>query len=409
MKDFFISYNSADEDDATWIAWQLEETGYTVIIQAWDFKKGNNFVIEMNKASIAAKQTIAILSPNFLASQYTLPEWAAAFAQDPTGTQRKLIPVRVKPVEITSGLLVAINYIDIVGIDRETAKQKLLQGVKGERLKPATEPTPSFHLQPNEKIKAPNNFAIAEYKIGQLNRTTQYKHFKAHIPKECCLQQGKPFGFILAGPEQEWPVAIRFRLAYLLEKVLIGDSKHMPNFVRLNTDLGLANEPVENDNQYLWDLLGDALNCQREQTALQEKLSQLPECHIFFREALQEEINAPNFLANLLSAWKNLQLHPSSKSHFLLFICEIDNPQQSWQEQIASALQQSNIEQALLPQLQSLNYHGDIKDWIKLNIDNDTLRDSISEALAEFAQQADIPLIKLKKILKPLIERYPSH
>lgn len=89
MEDFFISYNSPDEDDATWIAWQLEETKYTVIIQAWDFKKGNNFVIEMDNASKAAKQTIAILSPNFLASQYTLPEWAAAFAEDPTGTQRK--------------------------------------------------------------------------------------------------------------------------------------------------------------------------------------------------------------------------------------------------------------------------------------------------------------------------------
>jgi len=29
MKDFFISYNSADRTWAEWIAWQLEEAGYT--------------------------------------------------------------------------------------------------------------------------------------------------------------------------------------------------------------------------------------------------------------------------------------------------------------------------------------------------------------------------------------------
>lgn len=417
MKDFFISYNKADEDNAAWVAWQLEKAGYTIIIQAWDFKKGNNFVLEMDDALKNTNQTIAVLSPNFLESVYTSPEWAAAFAQDPTGVQRKLIPIRVKPVEITSGLLAAINYIDLVGIDLETAKQKLLQSIEGKRLKPNTEPIPSFHQeQPNKTLKITNNYTLAEYEIGQLNRAAQFQHFKGRILEECCSRQRKTLGFILAGPEQEWPVAIRFRLAHLLEKVLIGDSKHAPSLKKLNADLGLTNEPeelqklatVENYSQYLWDLLGDVLTCQREQTALQERLSQLPECHIFYREALREEINAPNFLANLLSAWEDLQLHPSSKSHFLLLICEIA-PQQFSQEQIIAALQQHNLEQALLPQLRSPNYHADIKDWIKLYIDNDTLRDSISEALKAFTEQPDIPMITLKKVLKPLIERYPSH
>ena len=35
--DFFVSYNEAERAWATWIAWQLEEAGYSVIIQAWDF------------------------------------------------------------------------------------------------------------------------------------------------------------------------------------------------------------------------------------------------------------------------------------------------------------------------------------------------------------------------------------
>ncbi len=36
-KDFFISYTSADETWATWIAWVLEEAGYTTLVQAWGF------------------------------------------------------------------------------------------------------------------------------------------------------------------------------------------------------------------------------------------------------------------------------------------------------------------------------------------------------------------------------------
>ncbi len=43
-KDFFISYNQADRRWAEWIAWYLEEEGYTTVIQAWDFQPGSNSV-----------------------------------------------------------------------------------------------------------------------------------------------------------------------------------------------------------------------------------------------------------------------------------------------------------------------------------------------------------------------------
>ncbi len=61
MKDFFISYNQADRQWAEWIGWQLEEEGYSVIIQAWDIRPGSNFVIEMQKAAVEAERTVAVL------------------------------------------------------------------------------------------------------------------------------------------------------------------------------------------------------------------------------------------------------------------------------------------------------------------------------------------------------------
>jgi TIR domain-containing protein len=48
--DFFVSYTGADRAWAEWIAWQLEAEGYQVLVQAWDFEPGDNFVARMRDA-----------------------------------------------------------------------------------------------------------------------------------------------------------------------------------------------------------------------------------------------------------------------------------------------------------------------------------------------------------------------
>jgi hypothetical protein len=93
MADFFISYTSADRAWAEWIGYVLEEKGFTVTIQAWDFRPGSNFVVEMQKAATEAERTIMVLSPDYLKSQFGSAEWAAAFAEDPEGLARKLLPI----------------------------------------------------------------------------------------------------------------------------------------------------------------------------------------------------------------------------------------------------------------------------------------------------------------------------
>jgi len=139
MKDFFISYNSADRQWAEWIAWQLEEAGYTTVLQAWDFRPGSNFVLEMQRAATEAERTIAVLSPDYLGARFTQPEWAAAFAQDPTGEKGTLLPVRIRECDLT-GLLPQIIYIDLVGLDELAAQDALLAGVRRERAKPTAPP-----------------------------------------------------------------------------------------------------------------------------------------------------------------------------------------------------------------------------------------------------------------------------
>ena len=106
-KDFFISYTQSDRLAAEWIAWQLEAAGYSVVLQAWDFQHGQNFVLAMDRASQEAGRTLVVLSPDFLSSRFTAPEWAAAFAKDPTGQRGLLLPVRVKSCN-PDGLLAQI-------------------------------------------------------------------------------------------------------------------------------------------------------------------------------------------------------------------------------------------------------------------------------------------------------------
>lgn len=139
VKDFFISYNSADKSWAEWIAWQLEEAKYTTILQAWDFRPGHNFMMEMDEASEKTDRTIAVLSPDYFESAFCKLEAFTALVEDPASKMGRLLPIRVREFE-RKGLMQSIVYIDLLGLDEEAAKKALLGGIKFERAKPSTPP-----------------------------------------------------------------------------------------------------------------------------------------------------------------------------------------------------------------------------------------------------------------------------
>jgi hypothetical protein len=140
--DFFISYTQADKAWAEWVAWELEERGYRVLVQAWDFVPGSNWVNRMQDGVTGAARTIAVLSRAYLGSVYGAAEWQAAWAGDPVGEQRKLLPVRVEECD-RPGLLAGIVGRDLFGIPEERARARLYrlvdEAVAG-RKKPRTPP-----------------------------------------------------------------------------------------------------------------------------------------------------------------------------------------------------------------------------------------------------------------------------
>src|SRR5438876_10883938 len=113
--DFFISRTGADAQWAKWIGQVLEEAGYSVILQDWDFHAGEDFVAKMDAAMRSSDRTIAVLSRNYDHALFTVPEWTNAIARDPTGRDAVLLPVRVDDI-VPEGIFKTRVYIDLFGV-----------------------------------------------------------------------------------------------------------------------------------------------------------------------------------------------------------------------------------------------------------------------------------------------------
>lgn len=183
MKDFFISYNRADQQWAEWIGWKLEEAGYNITLQAWYFRPGGNFILDMQNAAVESKKTIAVLSETYLKSTFTQPEWAAALVKDPKSSDRKLIPVMVKQC-MPDGLLRPIIYVNLVGLSELDAEKKLLDSLK-DSMKP--ERCPNFPgVQTNKsltlddkEIKSPQSFPSVLNQVQKIREVSYQKQLDA--------------------------------------------------------------------------------------------------------------------------------------------------------------------------------------------------------------------------------------
>lgn len=140
--DVFVSYNKADRQWAEWIAWQLEDAGWRVLIQQWDFVAGSNWAHLMQEGVRRARRTLAVMSSSYLRSVFGTAEWEAAWAADPLGLRRKLLTARVEDCE-RPGFLGQIVSIDLFDRSPDEARRCLLDAVRAAvagRAKPSKEP-----------------------------------------------------------------------------------------------------------------------------------------------------------------------------------------------------------------------------------------------------------------------------
>lgn len=248
----FVSYAQVDAAWAQWIAHELEQIGYRTILQLWDFDPGSNFILEMDQATDSAERIVAVLSPEFLSSRYTRPEWAAAFARDPLGDERRLVPVRVKPCS-PGGLLAGIAYIDLVDADEATARTRLRDGFAPKRLKKAKRPSyPGRSGNSGTKPSFPGRpLLLGNIPHRNLNFTGREELLEALRGR---LALGRPAVLTQAisglGGVGKTELAVEYAYRHAVEYELVwwvraGDSSLLANdFAGLATYLGLPEKDV---------------------------------------------------------------------------------------------------------------------------------------------------------------------
>jgi TIR domain/NB-ARC domain len=132
--DFFVSHAGADRAWAEWVAWQLEQAGYSVELDVWDWAAGQNFITKISDALDRCDRVVALWSAEYFdRDRYTTEEWAASALHMPGTGDNRLVPVRVEEVPLADmpALLRPLLYRDVFGLGEEQARQTLLEAVAG--------------------------------------------------------------------------------------------------------------------------------------------------------------------------------------------------------------------------------------------------------------------------------------
>jgi hypothetical protein len=129
--DFFISHAGWDTGWAEWLAWQLQQAGYTVELDVWDWVPGEDFVARMAAALERADRLLAVCSQVYFASAFGGAELRAAFAGHAVA-ERRIVPVLIEPVTLPA-LYAPLISLDLTRLDEAAAATRLRARLAGGR------------------------------------------------------------------------------------------------------------------------------------------------------------------------------------------------------------------------------------------------------------------------------------
>ena len=188
-KDFFISYRNVEPDNhwAQWIAWVLEEEGFSVTIYEWDFGPGTQFISKINDALQEAGQVIVVLSQRYLESEYTKLEWTVAYREAVEGIKKPLILFRIEDV-IVEGLLGSLSMVDLFNESDDKARELVIDAVRDERRKEVVEFPKISHRAVVEKPRFPGTLPeiwnVPHRNIHFMGRDTDLERIESALQED---------------------------------------------------------------------------------------------------------------------------------------------------------------------------------------------------------------------------------
>src|SRR3954467_8289532 len=129
--DFFISHAGRDTGWAEWLGWQLQQGGYSVELDVWDWAPGADFVARMSAALESADRLLAVCTEAYFSSAFGGAELRAAFAAS-AAARGRIVPVLVEPVTLPP-LYAPLIRLDLTGLDEAAAVARLRTRLAGGR------------------------------------------------------------------------------------------------------------------------------------------------------------------------------------------------------------------------------------------------------------------------------------
>lgn len=129
--DVFISYSHKDE---AWVRSEflpdLEKASLKVVIDTRDFTIGVPSAQNMVEAIQQARHVVAVLTPNWVASEWTGFEGYLVTTADPIGKHRRLLPLMLEPCKPPPHIAF-LTYADFTDLPRRNEQmQRLLRAMK---------------------------------------------------------------------------------------------------------------------------------------------------------------------------------------------------------------------------------------------------------------------------------------
>jgi len=117
--DVFISYSHADQAWVwEWLIPRLKAAGLAVCTDRESFDIGVPSLVNMENAVAASRHTLLVLTPAYLASEWTMYEQILTQTQDHSGLRRRTLPVLRQPCDLPRRIAM-LTYADLTGkLDR---------------------------------------------------------------------------------------------------------------------------------------------------------------------------------------------------------------------------------------------------------------------------------------------------
>jgi len=142
--DAFISYS---HQDGNWVRnvllARLESEGLRVCIDTRDFEVGVPSLVNIENAVDQSRKTLLVLTPNWLASEWTAFESLLVHSEDPAGRRRRMLPLMVQDCrDQLPKRLKMFTYLDLTDpAQLDTQMERLVGAVRAAPSQPSPSPS----------------------------------------------------------------------------------------------------------------------------------------------------------------------------------------------------------------------------------------------------------------------------